>query len=65
MPPPAGTRAVLPTSVLHWLARLPPDRPVAILLRHAARPPIPPGETGDALALTAEGVALARHLGEA
>lgn len=55
--------SVLPASVLHWLARLPPKRPVAMLLRHAARPPIPPGETGNELALTQEGVTQARHLG--
>ncbi|HYO67908.1 MAG TPA: histidine phosphatase family protein [Archangium sp.] len=54
---------MLPTSVLHWLARLPPERPVAMLLRHAARPPIPPGQTGDELALTEEGMSLAKHLG--
>ncbi|HEX8819598.1 MAG TPA: histidine phosphatase family protein [Archangium sp.] len=50
-------------SVLHWLARLPRERPVAMLLRHAARPPIPPGETGNELALTQEGLTLAKHLG--
>ncbi|MET0403834.1 MAG: histidine phosphatase family protein [Cystobacter sp.] len=37
---------------------------MALLLRHAARPPIPPGEWGDSLALTVEGVLLARQLGE-
>jgi len=52
-----------PGSVLHWLARLPPERPVAMLLRHAARPPIPPGETGNELALTREGVTEAKQLG--
>jgi hypothetical protein len=34
-----------------------------MLLRHAARPPIPPGETGNELALTREGVTQAEHLG--
>lgn len=54
---------MLPASILHWLARLSPERPVAVLLRHAARPPIPPGETGNELALTPEGVIQAEHLG--
>lgn len=54
----------LPSSLLEGLARMPPERPVALLLRHAARPPIPSGELGDALALTPEGVLLARQLGE-
>lgn len=43
---------------------MPPERPVALLLRHAARPPIPSGEWGDTLALTDEGVALAKLLGQ-
>jgi hypothetical protein len=34
-----------------------------MLLRHAARPPIPPGEVGNELALTEEGFVLARQLG--
>lgn len=43
----------------------PRDRPVGLLLRHAERPPIPPGDSGHALPLTAEGRRHAKALGAA
>lgn len=53
-----------------WPAELPPlpagtptDRPVALLLRHAERPAITPGEHGTDLALTAHGRRTAELLG--
>jgi broad specificity phosphatase PhoE len=53
----------LPPSLLEGLSRMPHERPVSLLLRHAARPPIPPGELGTTLALTPEGITLSRQLG--
>lgn len=53
----------IPPSLLEGIARAPDDRPVAVLLRHSARPPIPPGELGVDLPLTPEGVVAARDLG--
>lgn len=44
---------------------LPQDRPVALLLRHAERPPIPEGSMGMELELTPAGVAAATALGKA
>jgi len=44
--------------------QLPDDRPVALFLRHAERPPIPDGSMGTALALTERGLKDARALGE-
>lgn len=53
-----------------WPSELPPlpaatplDRPVALLLRHAERPPLAPGEHGTDLALTARGLRCAELLG--
>ena len=50
-------------------ACLPPEvldgRPVAWLLRHAARPPLPVGLPGDEVGLTPEGTAATRVLGTA
>lgn len=54
----------LPPSLLLALDEAPRDRPVALLLRHAERPPIPPGEVGNDLPLTPVGVRHARALGE-
>ncbi|MDI1481309.1 histidine phosphatase family protein [Polyangium sp. y55x31] len=44
---------------------LPQDRAVVLLLRHAERPAIPPGETGQSLSLTERGARAAEALGEA
>jgi len=41
------------------------DRPVALLIRHAERPPIPIGSDGMSLSLTERGVRDARDLGRA
>lgn len=54
---------VVPPNTIRWLAQAPGDRPVMVLLRHSARPPIPPGETGNHLSITDEGVRLAEELG--
>lgn len=45
------------------LALVPGDRAVALLIRHAERPPIAAGEHGNDLALTAAGRAAAMQLG--
>jgi hypothetical protein len=45
------------------LALLPGDRPVALVLRHAERPPIVHGHVGAELALTVDGRAASRRLG--
>lgn len=53
----------IPSSVLHWLERLPRQTPIAVLLRHAARGDLPPGSAGDSVPITSDGVRLARALG--
>lgn len=52
-----------PTDLPPLPAMLPNDRSVALLLRHAERPPIAPGELGAELPLTPRGVTLAGALG--
>lgn len=53
----------IPPSVMRWLERTPADAPVAVLLRHSVRGPLPSEDSGYAVPLTAEGVRLARRLG--
>lgn len=53
----------IPPSTTQWFADVPADAPVAVLLRHSVRGPLPPGNAGDAVPLTCAGVGLARHLG--
>lgn len=53
----------IPPSVHHWLERLPHQAPVAVLLRHSVRGDLPPGEAGDSVPITEDGVRLARALG--
>ncbi len=57
----------IPPTTLNWLDRLPRDRPVAMLLRHAARGPLAESDPGARLPLTADGqrcaLALGRQLG--
>jgi broad specificity phosphatase PhoE len=53
----------VPPSVLVWLERVPADRPVAMLVRHSVRPPLPPGDAGYMLPITEEGRILAERLG--
>lgn len=50
-------------STTRWLAEVPADAPVAVLLRHSVRGPLPRGDAGNAVPLTREGVRLARRLG--
>lgn len=59
----AGVIWQVPPSVLRWLDDVPRDVPVALLLRHSVRPPLPDNETGVEVRLTEEGVALAESLG--
>jgi broad specificity phosphatase PhoE len=56
---------VVPPATLRWIRESPTDRPVMVLLRHSARPPIDDGKVGDNLDLTEEGVRMARELGAA
>ncbi len=58
------TMHCIPPSVLHWLATVPTDAPVAMLLRHSVRGPLPENQVGDHVPLTDDGVALARELGK-
>ena len=53
----------IPPSMTRWLAEVPADAPVAVLLRHSVRGPLPRGDAGNAVPLTREGVRLARRLG--
>lgn len=54
----------IPGSVLERLSRLRADQSVALLLRHSARGPLPPGQPGDHVPLTEHGRGLAISLGE-
>jgi broad specificity phosphatase PhoE len=53
----------IPPSMLRWLPRLPRNTPVAVLMRHSVRGPLPPGAAGNDVPITDVGVALARALG--
>ncbi len=56
-----------PETVASTLDRLrlpPPNADVAIVLRHAERDALPPGESGSNVALTENGVATAKQLGK-
>ena len=57
------TTYCVPHSVLAWLAAVPADVPVAMLLRHSVRGPLPHGQMGEDVPLTADGEAIARQLG--
>lgn len=46
-----------------FLDRLPPDRPVALFLRHAERPELPPDPSSHGVELTASGIREAQELG--
>jgi broad specificity phosphatase PhoE len=54
---------VIPPSTLRWLDVVPSDRPVAMLIRHSVRGPLPEGDAGYHMPLTGEGHVLARELG--
>lgn len=51
--------------VLAHVERIHRDRPIAVLLRHAERDPLPDGDAGNAVEITAEGRRLAEYLGSA
>ncbi|MEP7121177.1 MAG: histidine phosphatase family protein [Byssovorax sp.] len=53
----------IPPSVLRWLAQVPRDAPVALLLRHSVREHLAPGDAGYTQPITEVGVKLARDLG--
>ncbi len=53
----------IPPWTLTHLARIPRDRPVALLLRHSVRDRLPPGDAGNELPITDIGRRLARELG--
>lgn len=53
----------VPPSVLRWLAAVPADRPVSLLLRHSVRPPLPDNDGGADVPLTDDGWRIARELG--
>ena len=59
---------VIPPSTLRWLDQIPGDRPVAMLIRHSVRGPLPDGREAYVEPLTADGhrlaLALGRHLGD-
>jgi broad specificity phosphatase PhoE len=54
----------IPPSVLRWLDAVPGNVPVAMLMRHSARPSLPAGDAGFAVPITDDGARLARSLGE-
>jgi broad specificity phosphatase PhoE len=54
----------LPESTLNWLAQVPMERPVTVLLRHSARSPLPEEADGSMIPLTESGIELARELGK-
>jgi broad specificity phosphatase PhoE len=53
----------IPPSMLHWLARIPTDRPVVLLLRHSVRGDLPDGDAGYTLPITDVGRELAHAMG--
>lgn len=59
----APAQHAIPASTLRWLAAVPADRPVALLLRHSVRDELPAGDLGYGHPLTALGACLADELG--
>ena len=53
----------IPRSTIRWLGATPPDQPVAVLLRHSVRGPLPTGDAGKAVPITPIGATLGRELG--
>lgn len=53
----------IPPSMRRWLADVPADQAVAVLLRHSVRDYLPPGEAGWGLPITEVGAQLAHELG--
>ncbi|MDM8546186.1 histidine phosphatase family protein [Candidatus Venteria ishoeyi] len=54
----------IPTSTLLWLKKVPADRPVALLLRHSVREPLPLNESCYHVPIIPEGRKLAIELGK-
>jgi phosphohistidine phosphatase SixA len=53
----------IPPSMLHWLERIPTDRPVVLLLRHSVREDLPEGDAGYTIPITDVGRDLAHEMG--
>lgn len=49
--------------MLRWLAEVPSDQPVALLLRHSVRDALPAGDAGNLVPITEVGEKLGRELG--
>lgn len=56
-------QSTISSSVLRWLSEIPSDRPIALLLRHAARPDLPENDVGYSLPITDLGARLSAELG--
>lgn len=54
---------IVPPTLLRNLEKIPADRPIAMLLRHSVRGPLPLGDVGNAVPLTEAGWNIARELG--
>jgi broad specificity phosphatase PhoE len=54
----------IPPFMAKHIEKVPRDRPVVVLVRHAARGPLPPGEPGDTVPITDEGRRSALQFGE-
>jgi broad specificity phosphatase PhoE len=59
------TQNAIPLSTFRWLADVPTDRPVALLVRHSVRDALARDDVGYDVPLNAFGVQLARDLGTA
>lgn len=59
----APTGWQIPLSTRRWLAEVPADRAVALLLRHSVRDPLTVGDIGYARPINEAGVGLARSFG--
>ncbi|MBS0512933.1 MAG: histidine phosphatase family protein [Proteobacteria bacterium] len=55
----------VPPAMFRWIAEVPADRPVALLVRHSVRDELPHDDIGYELPLNLLGVRLARSLGAA
>ena len=55
--------STIPPSLIRDIADAPTDRPVVLLLRHAARGPLPDGEAGNDVPITLSGKYCAEELG--
>ncbi|MCP4701148.1 MAG: histidine phosphatase family protein [Gammaproteobacteria bacterium] len=53
----------IPLSTLYWLDKIPKEKPVAVLLRHSVREPLPADNSGYAVPINETGAQLAHQLG--